>query len=342
MNPAISLANHLQGFFQTYLREQKGLSPHTILSYRDTFKVLVAYLQSKCRRSKLLSVSDLDIKTLLAFLQHLEDPQQGRGNSVQTRNQRLAAIQGFFQYLSLHSSAFEHQAGRVTAIPRKKAAKRAMESLNHQELEVLLAQPSPHTPDGIRDLTLLTFLYNTGARASEVAQARRSWFDWSNRTVNILGKGRKQRLIPLWLSTIQLLKLYADQYRRKPKPGGQDFFFIDQRGLPFSRFGIRAVVKRHLKAAARKCSSLAAKRLSTHSLRHTTAVHLLEAKVELNVIRVWLGHESLRSTGHYLTVNLEQKRRILEHFGPPSYVVSVLTPKPNDSPDQITAWLNTL
>jgi site-specific recombinase XerD len=335
------LIPHLQAFFQTYLRQQRALSPHTIKSYRDTFKLLVTYLQSHRRRSP-LTVADLDAKTILAFLQHLEDDDQGRGNSAHTRNQRLAAIHAFFKYLSLQSPGLQHQADRVAAIPRKRVVPRTMESLNRAELETLLAQPRTDTPDGVRDLALLTFLYNTGARASEVAQAHLSQFNFPNRTVTLFGKGQKQRLTPLWPSTVRLLILYKDQYRRKPKPGYQDFFFIDQRGLSFTRFGIRAIMKRHLCAAAKKCPSLATKRLSTHNMRHTTAVHLLESRVDPNVIKAWLGHASISSTSRYLDTDLNHKRRILEKFGPPDYVAGSLEPKPNDAPDKFLDWLDEL
>ena len=336
------LAHHLQPFFQTYLLQQRELSLHTVKSYRDTFKLLVFYLQSRGHPIRALRVTDLNPATILDFLQHLEDSTGGRGNCAQTRNQRLAAIQSFFKYVSLHSPGIERHAKRIAAIPRKRTTQKAVEFLNRKELETLLAQPRTDTPDGIRDLALLTFLYNTGARASEAADARLSWFDFHNRLVTILGKGRKQRMTPLWPSTVHLLQLYSKQYRRKPKNGSNDFFFINQRALPFTRFGIRAVVKRHLKTAAKKCTSIASKHLSTHSLRHTTAVHLLESRVDPNVIKAWLGHASLQSTSHYLDTDLNTKRKILEQFGPPHYVTSSLEPRAIDLPDKLLAWLNDL
>jgi site-specific recombinase XerD len=335
------LDHRLRDFFRVYLRDQRSVSPNTIKSYRDTFKLLLAYLGSKRRSSKPLAVQDLDAKTILAFLRNLEDPVGGRGNCAQSRNLRLAAIQCFFKYLSLHVPAIERQAKRIFAIPTKRVAPKMADSLDRKELEALLAQPQTSRADGVRDLTILTFLYNTGARAQEAADARNGWFDFANRTVSIIGKGQRQRITPLWPSTVRLLKLYRDEHRRKA-PAASDRFFVNQRGGPFTRFGIRIIVKRYLRLAARVCPSLARKRLSTHSLRHTTAVHLLESRVDPNVIKAWLGHASISSTSRYLNTDLDHKRRILEQFGPPRYVESSLQPEKPRSAKEIVDWLQEL
>lgn len=334
----MELSACLHQFFHTYLHDQRAVSSHTLKSYRDTFKLFVAYLHAK-KRAQRLNVEILDVKTVLAFLQHLE---QERDNGIQTRNQRLAAIQCFFHYVSLHHPSLEPQAKRILAVPVKRVPPTPVSSLNKKELETLLAQPVSSTPDGFRDLCILTFLYNTGARAQEVADAKLSWFDFPNRTATITGKGRRTRITPLWPSTVQLLKSYKDNDRRKPKPETPDYFFINQRGGPFTRFGIRAIVKKYLKSAAKHCPSIAEKKLSTHSLRHTTACHLLESKVDPNVIKAWLGHASISSTSRYLDTDLNHKRRILDQFGPPNYVVSSLGPKKGDSPDKILDWLDDL
>jgi site-specific recombinase XerD len=334
------LGRHLHGFFETYLRKQRTLSPHTIKSYRDTFKFFIEYLALR-RRSSSLSVRDLDPKTVLAFLQHLEDPKQGRSNSASTRNQRLAAIQCFFRYIALLAPRLERQAGRIRAIPMKRVHPQPAESLDREELNVLLSQPSTATPDGVRDLAILTFMYNTGARAQEAADARLSWFDFPGRTVTILGKGGRRRTTPLWPATVRMLLHYQTHYRRQPRQDG-DRFFVNQRSGAFTRFGIWAIAKRHMQGAAKTCPSLARRGLSTHSLRHTTAVHLLEAGVEPNVIKSWLGHASISSTSRYLDTNLSHKRRVLEQFGPPSYVVSSNEPAAQGSTRQLLGWLEDL
>lgn len=339
MNDDLGL--HLHGFFETYLRAQRALSPNTVKSYRDTFKFLIAYLAFR-RRDRGLSVRDLDPKTVLAFLQHLEDPKQGRGNSAPTRNQRLAAIQCFFRYVALLAPRLERGARRILAIPMKRVHPQPAESLNREELDALLSQPSTATPDGVRDLAILTFLYNTGARAQEAADARLGWFDFPNRAVTILGKGNRRRTTPLWPSTVRMLEHYKTHYRRQPSQGACDRFFVNQRGGAFTRFGIWAVARRHMQGAAKTCPSLARRGLSTHSLRHTTAVHLLESGVEPNVIKSWLGHASISATSRYLDTNLSHKRRVLEQFGPPSYVVSSNEPASQGSTPQLLGWLEDL
>lgn len=332
----------LQSFFETYLREQRALSPNTVKSYRDTFKLLVAYLALVRRGGERLRVEDLDAKTVLAFLRHLEDSRQGRGNSAPTRNQRLAAIQCFFRYVALYAPPrLERHARRVLAIPKKRVNPQPAESLDRKELEALLAQPSTATPDGVRDLAILAFLYNTGARAQEAADARLGWFDFPNRTVMITGKGGRRRTTPLWPSTVRLLMDYKTRYRRQPREGG-DRFFVNQRGGAFTRFGIWAIAKRHIRSAAKSCPSLAGRRISTHSLRHTTAVHLLEAGVEVNVIKSWLGHASISATSRYLDTNLSHKRRVLEQFGPPGYVASSTEAAPHSSARELLGWLEDL
>lgn len=335
------LSGHLQRFFQTYLREQRSLSPNTVKSYRDTFKFLIAYLASHQHQSS-VSVQDLDPKTVLAFLQHLEDPKRGRGNSAQTRNQRLAAIQCFVRYIALHAPRFERHAKRILAIPMKRVQPQPAESLDRQELDAVLSQPSTTAPDGIRDLAILAFLYNTGARAQEAADARLAWFDFPARTVTILGKGGRRRTTPLWASTVQMLTRYMSHHRRQPCQGAGDRLFVNQRGGAFTRFGIWAIARRHIESAAKTCPSLVGRRLSTHSLRHTTAVHLLEAGVEVNVIKAWLGHASIRATNRYLDTNLSHKRRVLEKFGPPGYVVSSIEPASHASTQQLLGWLEDL
>lgn len=319
----MDLPKILKDFFCTYLKEQRALSPNTLKSYRDTFKILFTYLSSQQRTARPIALADLDVKTILAFLQHLEDPTRGRSNCAKTRNQRLAAIQSFFWYLSLHYPVTEKHAKRIFGIPVKKAQTAVASFLTRQELDILMAQPNIASSDGVRDLALLNFLYNTGARASEAAEAQLSWFDFPNRLVIITGKGNKIRENPLWPATVRLLKQYLDHHRRKPKPEAAAYFFISQRGLPFTRFGIRSIVKRYVRCAIRQCPDLAKKRISTHSLRHTTASHLLESATEPTVVKYWLGHSRKTKSDTYTHVDLNYKRRILERLAPPHYVTSV-------------------
>ena len=335
----IHISKILKDFFCTYLKEQRALSPNTLKSYRDTFKILFAYLSSHQQTPRPIDLADLNVKTILAFLQHLEDHAQGRGNSAKTRNQRLAAIQSFFRYLALHYPVAQKHAERILTIPNKKAPSTTANFLTRPELEALLSQPNITSSDGIRDLALLNFLYNTGARASEAAEAKLSWFDFPNRLVTITGKGNKTRENPLWPTTVRLLQYYLDHHRRKPKPQAATYFFISQRGLPFTRFGIRNMVKRYIDRASKQCPELKKKRISTHSLRHTTSAHLLESATEPTVVKYWLGHARKTKSDPYIHIDLNYKRRILERLAPPHYVTSFEEQEKTLSPGNSLNWM---
>ena len=339
------LGGHVHEFFHSYLLEQRGLRLNTIKSYRDTLKLLLLYARSRRRTSGALSISirDLDVQLILAFLKNLEDPQEGRGNCARTRNQRLAAIQCFFKYLSIYHHPLERQAKRILAIPVKRCYPRAKTPLSRKELEVLLAQPPTTTADGIRDLTMLTFAYNTGARAQEIADTQLARIDFQNRMVEVIGKGNKPRPIPIWPATARLLELYRNKYRRTPQPVASGYLFVNQRGGPFTRFGVWTIVRKYLKFAIRACPGLAAKQISPHSLRHTMASHMLEVCGDLNLVKALLGHADLITTSRYTQeVDLAYKRRIMDQCAPPNYVVSFLEAKSDGSVDTILNSLTQL
>jgi site-specific recombinase XerD len=330
------LGGHVHDFFHSYLLEQRGLRLNTIKSYRDTLKLLLLYARSRRRTSGALSIRDFDVQLILAFLKNLEDAQEGRGNCARTRNQRLAAIQCFFKYLSIYHHPLERQAKRILAIPVKRCYPREKASLSRKELEVLLAQPPTTTADGIRDLTMLTFAYNTGARAQEIADTQLARIDFQNRMVEVIGKGNKPRPIPIWPATARLVELYKNKHRRTPRSTASGNLFINQRGGPFTRFGVWTIVRKYLRLAIRTCPGLAAKQISPHSLRHTMASHMLEACGDLNLVKALLGHEDLSTTSRYThDVELTYKRRIMDQCAPPHYVVSFLESKSDGSVDTI-------
>ena len=334
MNKAFLLSNHLKLFFTSYLQGQRGLSKNTISSYRDTFRLLLNFLSVKNGGDflKEFTVFDLDVKTILSFLNYLEDKEKGRGNSPCSRNLRLAAIHCFFRYLDLQSEVYAPQAKKILSIPVKRSSSSTIGYLEKEELELLFNQINSSTKDGFRDLALILLMYNTGARADEVAHTKLSSLSLEgNLQVRILGKGDKERICPLWPSTARLLKTYIGKYRRTPKKGFEDYLFINQRGQSLTRFGVWDIVKKYLQSAAKKDKRLEEKHLSTHSLRHTTAVHLLESGVELNLIKAWLGHASISTTSRYLDVDLKKKREVLTKFAPPNYVVSFFDEKDNQS-----------
>lgn len=347
MNKAFLLSNHLKPFFTSYLQEERGLSKNTIYSYRDTFQILLNFLSLKKGGDflKEFTVFDLDVKTILSFLNYLEDEEKGRGNKPQSRNLRLAVIHCFFRYLELQSEVYTTHAKKILSIPIKRASTSTVGYLEKEELELLFRQINSSTKEGFRDLCLILFMYNTGARAEETSQVKISSLNLEgNLQVKISGKGNKERICPLWPSTARFLKSYIRKYRRPPQKGFEDYLFIDQRAQPLSRFGVYDIVKRHLQAAAKKNERLTHKHLSTHSLRHTTAVHLLQSGVELNLIKAWLGHASISTTSRYLDVDLKKKREVLTKFAPPDYVASFSDEKNNqlEVNEDISNWLKGL
>jgi site-specific recombinase XerD len=334
----ISLSSHLKAFISTYLPVHMSLSPNSIKSYCDTFKLLVGFLAVQKDISSPLQVSDLTAPRILKFLQHLEDKTLGRGNSPTTRNVRLAAIQSFFHYVEIYISSQDRLVRQVLAIQKKKAPSKSVNSLTREELEAVLSQPVLSNKDGFRDFAILAFMYNTGARAQEVVDAVDAWFDFGKCAVEIVGKGKTKRTTPLMPYVAKILQIYKEKYRR-PTRDGVASFFVNQRGRAFTRFGVRALVKRYVARAAKICPSLVGKKISTHSLRHTTAVHLLAARVEANALKQWLGHKNLRTTSRYLQMDLNHKRRILEKFGVPDNVKSFFEPQAEASAVQLLDWL---
>lgn len=334
-------------YLETHLPRHKGFSPHTISSYRTAFRLFRDFLHKHdpedCGDS--FSLEALKPGLLLDFLDWLE---RGRGRrvSVATRNQRLAALRSFFSFLELYCDQMEPSLWqRLRKLPFKRTRKGRVDYLESNEIGHLLKLVPRHCVDGCRDFALLTLLYNTGARASEVASLQKSDLMLAApATVRFLGKGNKVRLCPLWNDTANLLENYLQEHRRRPRPGQEPFLFINQRGGRLTRFGIGRIVTKYLRLAAQKHESLAGKRLSTHSIRHSTAIHLLQSGADLNVIRTWLGHASMSSTSHYLDLNLETQRELLTKFTAPDAITGRVAPPASSeaTEDDISSWLNAL
>lgn len=241
----------------------------------------------------------------------LRDLEEQRGCGIPTRNQRLAAIRSLAGFIGRNSPEHIQWCGEIRSIPFKRAARSLVTYLEKDEMEALLAAPDPATALGRRDQALLLYLYNTGARADEVAQGRIGDLqlgrapDRDASSVLIRGKGNKQRRCPLWPCLVkELLLLVGNRGPSEP-------IFRNRRGQPLTRFGIHALVERYAAAAAQTIPSLARKRVSPHTIRHTTATHLLRAGVDINTIRAWLGHVSLQTTNVYAEVDLEMKAKAL-------------------------------
>lgn len=308
-----TLARALRTFFADHLPRVRGVSPHTVQSYRDSLVLLLRFVAARRNHPVTkLDLEDLGTAEVLDFLQHLETD---RHNTAGTRNVRLAAIHAFVRYCATsHPESLEH-CQRVLAVPFKRNRSRAVEYLDYDEVKAVLATANRATPDGRRDYALLATMFNTGARVQEVVGIRRCDLQLEMQPhVRLFGKGRKERLCPLWSQTAELLSgLLAD---RKSGPRPEAPVFLNHRGERLTRFGIRYILGKYCARAAAVMPTLRAKRLHPHSMRHSTAVHLLRAGVDLVTISHWLGHASIAVTNRYASVDMEMKRDAIEKAQP--------------------------
>lgn len=313
MNGSSDLPRLLHAFFYEWAIQQRNLSPHTIRSYRDTWRLFLRFAAARVRRTVCdLKIEDLDDTVVLAFLDHAERERHG---SIGTRNCRLAALRAFFAFLAAREPSIVALCTAVLHIPTKRAAHRALCYLDAGEVEAILAQPNRNTLEGQRDHALLAFLYNTGARIQEALDLCSSAIRFTApASVRLIGKGRKERICPLWPETVQLLRsLLARQPRLADQP-----LFVNRYGQPLGASGVRFKLAQYIKSATRSVPSLADKSISPHTFRHSAAVALIAAGVDIAVIRSWLGHASLDTTAHYAQANLETKRSALERVTPPA------------------------
>jgi integrase/recombinase XerD len=298
------LGKIVQSFFVDYLPVQKGLRLGSIRSYRDTIRLFLCFVSAQKHQSiATLALRDLTFDWVLAFLRYLE---QERGNSVRTRNQRRAALNTFFAYLVLREPEMLATCQQVAAIPVKRTPLPDTHYLEREEVTALFRSLPREGYFALRDQTLLLFLYNTGARAQEVADLRIEHLDLkAPAKVHLHGKGDKWRTCPLWQKTVkQLERLLAEHWVASSDP-----VFCARRNLPLTRSGIYKIVRRH--AASWDTNGPNPRRVTPHLFRHTAAVHLLESGVEVNVIRGWLGHVSLDTTNRYAELTLRAKMEAL-------------------------------
>ena len=292
-------------FLLEHVRGERELSPNTQRSYRDTFVLLLPFAAKQCRQAvDRLHLEQLSPRLLQAFLQHLA---QRRGCAPATLNQRLAALRAWARFVGGHSPEHTAWSGQVRALAFRKTAAPLMPYLERAEMQALLDAPDRRQAQGQRDRTLLLFLYNTGARASEAVDLTIGDIDFAVPALTLHGKGNKCRRCPLWPTTQAALKELAGS--RSPT----ERVFLNRQGHPLTRFGVHTLVERHTLTASRRVPSLQAKRVSPHTIRHTTAMHLLRAGVDINTIRAWLGHVSLQTTHIYAECDLEMKSRALAH-----------------------------
>jgi site-specific recombinase XerD len=333
MRPVDPFPGLLHAFFYERLVEQRNVSPHTVKSYRDTWRLFLRFAAVRHKRAvAALTLADLSASDVTAFLQHSE---QERQVSIGTRNCRLAALRSFFSFVAEREPAAVAQCAAVLHIPTKKSPTPAPQYLESRELEAILDQPDRKCVEGQRDHALLSFLYNTGARIQEALDVCPAAIRFeAPMCVRLFGKGRKERICPLWPETVALLKAL-----RKRQPCSDDEpLFVNRYGAPLGASGVRFKLAQYVQAAARAVPSLASKKVSPHTFRHAAAVHLVAAGVDVTVIRSWLGHVHLDTTNHYAQANLDTKREALERLDP-----SRIKKPPRWRRDaSVLAWLDSL
>jgi len=327
-----ALAPLLEAFFLDRLLEQQRASSNTIASYRDTFRLLLAFAKQRLSKApSSLFLSDIDAPFVAAFLNYLESQ---RNNSARTRNVRLASIHSFFRFIAIREPAFSGLIQRVLAIPHKRFDRNLVCFLTRLEIDALLAAPDQTSWIGCRDHALLLTMIQTGFRVSELIHLEREDICLERGAhIRCRGKGRKERSTPLTSQTVAVLRSWFKQRGETTS----EYLFPSRRGGILSRDAVEALVAKHVATATKRCPTLAKKNVSPHVLRHSTAVQLLEAGIDRSIIALWLGHESVETTQIYLDADLAIKERVLEKTAPPNTKPGRFRPK-----DQLLAFLEAL
>lgn len=302
------LFGHVERFFRDHLVRVRGASPHTVRAYGDAMRLFFVFIASRAAKPVArLRLDDIRADAVLAFLDHVETK---RGNSAGTRNCRLAAIHCFVDHLLRHDVTRAEQYGRILAIPTKRARQRSVSYLEPDEARAVIAQVRASDAMAPRDRALLLLLYNTGARVAEaLAVCPRDLQLHGARAVRLHGKGNKERVCPIWSETAVALRSLIADHASRDEP-----VFRNARGAPLTRDGAAYVIAKHVRRAADGTPALRKRRVTPHVLRHSCAVALLQAGVDVTVIRDYLGHASIATTSRYLATNLQMKRDVLAAF----------------------------
>jgi site-specific recombinase XerD len=308
---AISLAPLLERFFTQRLMQERRVSPHTICSYRDTFRLFLKFTQQRRHKPpSALTFEEIDAPLVVAFLDHLE---KQRGVSVRSRNLRLSAIHSFFRFVALELPTHSARIQRVLAIPSKRFTRTLVRFLTRPEVDALLAAPDRNTWFGRRDHAFIQMAVQTGLRLSEItAITRDDLVLEAGAHVRVIGKGRKERCTPLAKPTVAVLKAWL----REPLRGDGRLLFPNTEGGRLTVHGVKYMLNKHAATAVKVCNSLKGKRVTVHLLRHTMALEMLQAGVDCAVIALWLGHESVETTQVYLEATLAMKERALAKLAP--------------------------
>ena len=326
------LSSLIESFFTERLLCQRRASPQTVASYRDAFRLLLQFARDLLGKApSSLDVADLDAPLVVAFLAHLE---KERGNSIRTRNTRLAAIHSFFRYIELEDPAHSAVIQRVLAVPAKRCSRRPVGFLGRVEMDALLGAPDVSSWAGRRDVTLLHVALQTGLRVSELVGLKCHDVKLGpGAHIRCDGKGRKERCTPLRKDAVTALRSWLKEHALGPSAP----LFPNARGGVLSRDGVEYLLKKHVKTARRSCASLRGRRISPHVLRHSAAMELLHSGVDCSVIALWLGHESIETTHIYLDASVELKERALAKTTP----IGVRPGRYRPS-DRLLAFLNEL
>lgn len=314
MNRPHLIASYMEGFFRLYLGAIRGVSEKTILAYRDALKLLLCFAGDRLGLAvDELAIEHLDEKLIVAFLDYVE---KERNCCVRTRNARLAAVSTFFRYAGRQEPELLPQCRAVRTISYKRDEHKALDHLDSAEIRAVFESIDPSSRDGNRDKALMLFLFNTGARVQECVDVTLDSLRLDGQgQVTLLGKGRKERICPLWPETVQAIRTCLSQ--RNAKDAGEGRLFLNANGKPITRFGIRHIVRKYAARAGEKCLSIRRKTVGPHTWRHSTAVHLLQAGNDLNMIAMWLGHADVNTTHAYAEIDMEMKRKMLEGCPPP-------------------------
>jgi len=306
---SIEWKDALRFFLGRFATKQRGLALNTRLAYTTTLKLFVEYLK---RSGSLIQPCRTEIKSVFGFLESLE---KTRGNKIRSRNSRLGALNSFWKALRLVDPGCNATYDQLCSVPSKRSFHDSPDYLEMEELRAVLKFIDSAPSNGFRNMVLLRTMYNIGARTSEICDLRLSHlFLDDRREVHVRGKGGKLRVVPLWKTTVELLRIYIQQERGRPRPGFEDFLFLSRLRKRFGRTGLWKVLRSIFDRAAEGFPRLKQKRIVPHSIRHTTAVHMLQAGIDINVIKAWLGHSSVETTSNYLDLDLAKKREALEKF----------------------------
>lgn len=332
------IAPLIQAFFLDFLVAQRGLSPNTIAAYRDCIKLFLNFAAGRLEKPvDKLTVEDFQDKLVVAFLDDLET---SRRNSTRTRNVRLAALHSLFRYIAGQQPEAMARCQQICTVPVKRTSHKTIEYLEDHEIRAVLDSVDPSSLNALRDYGLLLLLYNTGARAQEVVDLRIDKLRFEKPyQVKLSGKGRKQRACPLWPETVRALQNYLEP--RQPSATECPSLFLNANGKPITRFGMRYIIRQYAAKAGEACSSIKTKKVSPHTVRHTTAMHLLQAGNDITVIKDWMGHVDLGTTHGYVEIDMKMKRKALETCQPPKAKTSTKG-QPKWLKPGILKWLDDL